>query len=270
MHLRAAFLCLLLGTVARPQPLFAMPKATPQKEGQELIGKPVRSWSELRWLKAPLAQTELRDRVVLVRFWSDACPMCSGALPSLQQLYEQHEKDGLLIVGIYHPKPARPIKTEDIAMIKQAAATHGVRFPVAIDSDWTVLRRWWLDDAAGKRAYTSASFLIDRTGVIRWVHQGGELHSSHDSSHAQCERDYEELLNVLSSVLRERVNGSTCLRPLLVDRLTSTAPTAESRSTAATRHSAGMNQPAKQRSPNHQPRRIEPPPHQQQRRHHEQ
>ena len=44
-----------------------------------------------------------------------------------------------------------------------------------------MLRRWWLD--GGKRDYTSASFLIDRQGLIRWVHGGGELHPSSDPAH---------------------------------------------------------------------------------------
>jgi len=47
------------------------------------------------------------------------------------------------------------------------------RFPVAVDSDWQTLKRWWLDGP--ERSWTSVSFLIDRRGVIRHVHRGGKL-----------------------------------------------------------------------------------------------
>lgn len=173
--------------------------AAAPREGQELVGTPMRSWSELRWLGPPPG--DLRGKVVLVRWWSDACPMCSSALPSLGRLYEEHQKEGLTVVGVYHPKPAAPVSAATLQLVQKAALEHEARFPIAIDADWTVLRRWWLD--GGKRDYTSASFLIDRQGRIRWVHRGGELHPSSDPAHKDCDRTYGELLTVLSAVLHE-------------------------------------------------------------------
>lgn len=178
--------------------LVASAAAAP-REGQELVGTAMRSWSELRWLGPPPG--DLRGKVVLVRWWSDACPMCSSALPSLGRLYEEHQKEGLIVVGVYHPKPAAPVSAATLQLVQKAALEHEARFPIAIDADWTVLRRWWL--ASGKRDYTSASFLIDRQGLIRWVHRGGELHSSPDPAHKDCERTYSELLAMLNTVLHE-------------------------------------------------------------------
>lgn len=57
------------------------------------IGKPAPDWPNTLRARA------LRGKVVLVRWWSDACPMCSGALPSLAGLYTQHRRDGLVILG---------------------------------------------------------------------------------------------------------------------------------------------------------------------------
>ena len=122
--------------------LVASAAAVP-REGQELIGTPMRSWSELRWLGSPPG--DLRGKVVLVRWWSDACPMCSGALPSLGRLYEEHQREGLVVVGIYHPKPPVPITPATLQLIQNAAKEHEARFPLATDADWTV--RW---EAAGR------------------------------------------------------------------------------------------------------------------------
>ena len=33
------------------------------------------------------------------------------------------------------------------------------------------MKRYWLD--GGKRSWTSSSFLIDRRGIIRFIHPGG-------------------------------------------------------------------------------------------------
>lgn len=65
---------------------------------------------ELRWLgPPPLRARELCGKVVWVRWWSDARPMCSGALPSLAGICTQQRRDGLVVIGIYHPKPQRAL-----------------------------------------------------------------------------------------------------------------------------------------------------------------
>lgn len=48
----------------------------------------------------------------------------------------------------------------------------GIEFPVAVDADWT-LRSWWLDGR--ERVFTSVTFVLDREGVVRQVHRGGEI-----------------------------------------------------------------------------------------------
>lgn len=170
-------------------------------EGQELIGTPAPPWSELRFIGSPLQLSELRGKVVLVRWWSDACPMCSSALPNLGRLYEQHKQEGLVVIGVYHPKPPVPLSAAAVQTIAQAAKEHEARFPIATDADWTVLRRYWLN--GHERGFTSPSFLIDRSGVIRWVHPGGELHPSSDPAHKECDRTYNQLKEVLAGLLRE-------------------------------------------------------------------
>jgi hypothetical protein len=74
------------------------------------------------------------------------------------------------VVGVYHHKRPEPL---DVAAVRGWARDYGFRFPVAVDRDWRTLRRWWLD--GHHRDFTSVSFLIDRGGVIRYVHPGGRL-----------------------------------------------------------------------------------------------
>lgn len=190
-----------LTTSAAPSPA----TAAAQPEGHELIGTPARPFSELLFIGSPLKLQDLRGKVVLIRWWSDACPMCSGALPNLGRLYEQHKQEGLVVIGVYHPKPAAPLSAAAVQTIAQAAEAHEAHFPIATDADWTVLRRYWLD--GGKRDFTSPTFLIDRQGIIRWVHPGGELHPSTEPAHKECDRMYGQLVSTLTTLLREPAPG---------------------------------------------------------------
>ena len=61
------------------------------------------------------------------------------------------------------------------------------------------LRRWWL--STGDREFTSVTFLIDREGVIRAVHPGGEFHAGGGSEHATCAQDYAALQRAIERLL---------------------------------------------------------------------
>jgi hypothetical protein len=74
---------------------------------------------------------------------------------------------------------------------------------VVLDADWTTLRRWWPDPE--KRGWTSVSFLVDKKGIIRYVHPGGEYHlaRSGDDGHARCERDFKDIEQAVERLLNE-------------------------------------------------------------------
>ena len=58
--------------------------------------------------------------------------------------------------------------------IRGLAERWGIEFPVAVDPGWKTLRRYWLDRVKDAE-FTSVSFLIDRAGVVRYVHPGGTI-----------------------------------------------------------------------------------------------
>ena len=70
-------------------------------------------------------------------------------------------------------------------------------FPVAIDRDWITLRKWWLNKNP-KARWTSVSFLIDRNGIIRYVHPGGQYVKGDD--------DYIALKSKIEKLLTEKVD----------------------------------------------------------------
>jgi len=137
-----------------------------------------------------------------VRWWTDTCPFCSTSAPVLNKLHDDYAERGLRVVGIFHPKPAGD---DDPGRMRRAAERFGFTFPVALDDSWVALRRWWL--SRDRARFTSVSFVLDRKGVIRWVHPGGEYHlgegGRHLPSHDDCHEAYRTLRATIERLLDE-------------------------------------------------------------------
>jgi thiol-disulfide isomerase/thioredoxin len=166
-------------------------RETPAREGSELIGTRPPEWTATTWINAPhapLRLADLRGKVVLVRwFMSSECPYCSATAPALVELDARYRDRGLVVVGMYHHKGKAPLTVDGV---RDTAARFGFRFPVAIDDGWADLRAWWL---TRDRDFTSASYLVDREGVIRYVHPGG-TYAPGDADYRALERAIESLL----------------------------------------------------------------------------
>ena len=182
---------------AHPQPHdFTLLAADPE-DGAELIGRRAPAWSFERWIRSPaLTPQDLHGKVVLLRWWTDGCELCAATLPGLEALRKRYGHDGLVVIGVYHPKPPRAVSDRDIIAF---ANRLGFRGPIAVDQRWSTLERYWLADH--ERGFTSVSFLIDRDGLIQWVQSGGEYHPSDDPRHASCDRDYRGLEQALATLL---------------------------------------------------------------------
>jgi peroxiredoxin len=159
--------------------------------GQELIGRPAPALRLRHWLNSPpVEMTDLRGKVVLLRWWTQGCPFCEATAPALRKFQAEYDRRGLEVLGIYHPKPPGDWS---MAKFEEATKEKNFNFPVALDADWSALKRWWLNQ---DRDFTSVSFLVDRGGVIRYVHPGGEFHEGNQggtATHEACQRDYRAI-----------------------------------------------------------------------------
>ena len=152
----------------------AFPTADPPaiEDRSGVINQPAPGWKLEHWFNSePLTLQDLRGKVVLVRWlMAPSCPFCSATAPALNRFDEEYRSRGLVVIGVYHHKDPEPL---DLETVRGYVEHYQFRFPVAVDSDWKTLKRWWLD--GHERTWTSVSFLIDRRGVIRHVHPGGKL-----------------------------------------------------------------------------------------------
>ncbi|HVE66128.1 MAG TPA: redoxin domain-containing protein [Thermoanaerobaculia bacterium] len=164
-----------------------------------VVGKPAPAWPEVRWAQGgPLTLAGLRGKVALVRFFTDPdCPYCSATAPVLNELHDELGSRGLVVVGFYTPKPGP--RATPVGHVRKVARRYGFSFPVAVDDEWKVLRRLWLDHA--ESGWTSASLLIDRKGIVRHVHPGGAF--AKGSPDPESRRAYAEMREAIESLLAE-------------------------------------------------------------------
>lgn len=116
------------------------------------------------WLNsAPLTKESLRDKVVLIDFWTYTCINWHRTLPYIRAWHEKYRDHGLTVIGVHTPEFGFEADAENV---RRAAAEMNVEYPIAIDSKYAVWR------ALGNE-YWPALYLVDAQGHIRY-HKFGE------------------------------------------------------------------------------------------------
>ena len=114
---------------------------------------------------------------------------------------------GKVVLGVFHPKAGRDDPL-DVARVQRAVDARGFTFLVAIDWDWRnkTLKDWWL--TGPHCPATSVTFLVDKQGVIQFVHPGMEYHAAGDTdphqdpaAHAVCPVDLGNLQAAIDRLL---------------------------------------------------------------------
>jgi peroxiredoxin len=178
--------------------LSVVPDARVPASELAMIGQAAPAWDGATWLGDDTSLADLRGKVVFVRFFTDTCPFCRASAPALRELDEAYRDRGVVVVGMYHPKPkSRPVGREAVAAFAEA---QGWRFPVALDTDRSILDAYWPPE---HRDYTSVSFLIDQEGVIRFIHPGPEFHPDGPSGHDRCRSDHAAIRAAIDGLIEK-------------------------------------------------------------------
>jgi peroxiredoxin len=122
-----------------------------------------------------LMLSEFRGDVVVVNLWASWCAPCRAEMPALQQVYEEYQDQGVIILAVN-------ATYQDSAEDAMAFAEEmGLSFPVLLDRRGVVSRQYQL------RAMPS-TFFINQDGIINKVILGGPI------SEATFKTAIEELL----------------------------------------------------------------------------
>jgi thiol-disulfide isomerase/thioredoxin len=196
LSLPVAFALAAAGPVVAGEPV---PRG-PDAGARALVGRPAPPLPALRWLDGERRDSAwLAGKVVVLRNFTSGCPYCESTLPALDQIQRDFASRGLVVLGVYHPKPPRAVGDDEAA---RHARRLGAGFPVAVDPTWALVQRWWFE-AARQEQWTSITWVLDRRGRIRFVHPGGEYHRGGGPEHAQCRADEQRLRDTLARLLAE-------------------------------------------------------------------
>jgi peroxiredoxin len=88
----------------------------------------------------PIRLSSFAGHPLIVCFFSPRCGECKEEAPLLNELYEAHKREGLIIVGV-------GVGTRQAEEIREFAKENGIRYPVVADLNLSVAREFgvsWL------------------------------------------------------------------------------------------------------------------------------
>jgi len=117
----------------------------------------------------------LKGQVILIDFWASWCPPCISSFPAMEELTKKYTGRGLTILAVSVDE-----KQENMQRFLKSAK---VSFAVVRDAQQKLV-------AAADVPAMPTSFLIDRSGKIRFVHAGFDR----DQTTRQYVKEIEQLL----------------------------------------------------------------------------
>lgn len=76
-----------------------------------------------------------RGRVVLIHFWATFCIPCLKELPDLETLWQQYNRQGVVVLGVAADRGSQDI-------VQEFSSKAGVTFPVLLDPDGDVRNQY--------------------------------------------------------------------------------------------------------------------------------
>ncbi len=93
----------------------------------------------------------------MVNFWASWCGPCREEFPLLDQMYKKYKLQGFTMLGVN----VEPESKDAEGFIAKTP----VSFPIVFDKDSAVSKLYKVEGMP-------STVLIDRNGVLRWVHRG--------------------------------------------------------------------------------------------------
>jgi thiol-disulfide isomerase/thioredoxin len=163
---RTSIIAVVVGVVILVMGMFALsstPSSSENTSGQSLstipveVNYPAPELSLQNIDGASESLTNYRDKVVLVNNWATWCPPCRAEMPTLVAYFNDHAKQGFMIIAIENGEPKDEVQ-KFIDILKMP-------FPVWLDPNGD-------SGMAFKNHNLPNSYVIDRTGTVRLMWTG--------------------------------------------------------------------------------------------------
>ena len=121
--------------------------------------------------------SDYKDKIVLLNFWATWCPPCKAEMPYMQQIHDQYEDVAILAVNststeLRGSTDSNKAKNKVVEFINQ----EGYTFPILLDADDEVITTY---NAIFPIMGIPTTFIIDKTGTIRYVRPGPFIDRQH-------------------------------------------------------------------------------------------
>jgi len=152
-----------------------------------------------RWINSkPLKIEQLREKVVLVDFWTYTCINCIRTLPYLKEWDKKYRDKGLVIIGVHTPEFEFEKKYENVL---KAVNEYKIKYPVAQDNAYATWNSY-------QNRYWPHKFLVDIDGYIRYDHIG-------EGAYEETEKMIQQLLNERMERLKQKDGiNATITKPI--------------------------------------------------------
>jgi peroxiredoxin len=107
--------------------------------------------------KGALRLADYRGKVVYLDFWASWCAPCAAALPEIEKLRQEFPAERFQVLAVNVDR--------DPQKARKFLGRHPIGYPSASDPNGRVPASFGLDTMP-------TSYLIDRRGVVRYVHRG--------------------------------------------------------------------------------------------------
>lgn len=134
---------------------------------------------------------DYKGKVVLLKFFLTDCPHCQNSARIIMPIYKELNFRGLEVIGV-------AINPDAKSGVPDFARRFGVTYPMGMGDRLTLTN--FAELSAVARFYVPYMFLIDRKGVIRFEHPGGDQ--------AFYGNEAQNLKSELEALLKEPVPAS--------------------------------------------------------------
>jgi DsbE subfamily thiol:disulfide oxidoreductase len=121
------------------------------------IGKPAPEFQLNTLDGQPVSLSDLKGKPVLINFWASWCRPCCEEMPYLQQIYDEWQERGLMLLAINIG--------DNLSQVAEFMQSQGLSLPVLLDTEGKVAEQY------GIRGIPT-SFFIDKDGIIKEMRVG--------------------------------------------------------------------------------------------------
>jgi cytochrome c-type biogenesis protein len=123
------------------------------------LGAPVPAYRTVALTGDSVALADQRGKVVLLNVWATWCHPCREEIPELRALHERYQPRGLELIGVSVDAQGNE------EGIREFMREFQMTYPIWHDPDERVSTQFLV-------VGVPATFLIDRTGILRWRKTG--------------------------------------------------------------------------------------------------